>query len=75
MANIKVKLIDPHIDREGRYLPSGTVINWDENLINANQIPAPGLGADTTTSTSKFDSLFVAITAPIPGQPSRYRRK
>lgn len=75
MANIKVKLIEPHIDSDGRYLPSGTVVDWDENKINHDQIPAPSLGAATTAATTKFDATLVATAAPIPGQPNRYRRK
>ncbi len=75
MANIKVKLLTPHIDKEGRYLRADTVVDWDENLINPSQIPAPGLGAPTTTATAKFDALFTAGAPPIPGQPNRYARK
>lgn len=56
MALIKVKLIDPHIDRDGRYLISGTVVDWDDSLINHNMIPAPGLGAATTTATTAFNN-------------------
>jgi hypothetical protein len=75
MANIRVKLLEPHYTREGRYLPAGSVVDWDENLINENQIPAPGLGAVTTTAQNKFASVFDAKAAPIPGQPERFKRK
>jgi hypothetical protein len=77
MAIIKVKLIDPHIDRDGRYLPSGSVVNWDTLLLNHNMIPAPGLGAATTTATTAFNARadLVSVAPPIPGQPNRYKRK
>lgn len=75
MALIKVKLLQPHYTSEGRYLSAGTVVDWDENLINHNQIPAPNLGAATNTATAKFDAIFTKTSAPIPGQPDRYLRK
>lgn len=75
MANIKVKLLEPHIDKDGRYLPSGTVVDWDETKINTDMIPAPGLGAATTTASGKFTTAFNSVSAPIPGQPGRFKRK
>lgn len=75
MAIVRIKLIEPHIDSDGRYLPADTVVNWDDGKLNHNQIPAPGLGAATTTAATAFtNSGFTAVNAPIPGHPQRYKR-
>lgn len=75
MAIIKVKLLEPHVDKDGRYLLADSVVNWDDRLVNANQIPAPGLGAATTTATNAFTAGFTSVSPPIPGQPNRFKRK
>lgn len=75
MALIKIKLLEPHIDRDGRYLRADTVVDWDDTKLNTSQIPAPNLGAATTTATTAFGTAFgTPVNAPIPGQPQRYKR-
>lgn len=75
MARVKVKLLEPHIDSDGRYLRADTVVDWDDAKLNGNQIPAPGLGAVTTTATTAFTNAgFTSGAAPIPGQPNRFRK-
>jgi hypothetical protein len=75
MANIKVKLLEPHYTSDGRYLPSGTVTDWDDTKLNTNMIPAPNLGTASNTAATAFGNNFDKVSAPIPGHPSRYKRK
>jgi hypothetical protein len=75
MALVKVKLLEPHYTSEGRYLPAGTVVDWDDTRLNTNMIPAPNVGAATNTATTSFNNNFDKVAAPIPGHPGRYKRR
>lgn len=75
MAIIRVKLLEPHFDKDGRYLTADSVVDWDDTKLNTSMIPAPNLGARTNTATTSFNNNFDKVAAPIPGHPSRYKRK
>lgn len=75
MALVKVKLLTPHIDKDGRYLPADSEVDWDDTKLNTDMIPAPNKGAATNTAATAFTNNFDAVAAPIPGHPQRYKRK
>ena len=75
MALIKVKLLEAHIDSSGRFLPADSIVDWDDAKLNTSMIPAPSLGAATNTATTAFDNNFDKVAAPIPGHPTRYKRR
>ena len=74
MATIKVKLLVPHIDKDGRYLRADTVVDWDTTLLNPGQIPAPGLGSVTTAAVAQFDATFPNKILGTAGRPDRYTK-